>query len=1301
MGARQAWLLAILVLSGLAPRAMASVPAAPSNCSAVAVSATATNATVEIGWTDNSTDETQWKIQYTTNNWASSSTLTLTAATPATTTGALNYQWTGAALNTSYRFRVVAANAAGSSAASNDCAVGTFDLAAPTNFTATVVDPFNVSLKWEDNSTAEAGTAIEMKAGNGAWSYLGYLNPNSVSVDPVLLIYPSQSFTFRARTFKGGAPQTPDSAAGATAVSAYSAPVTVTTGAYALTATAIPGTTSVTLSWPNILNENGYQILYKAAEDSSFAAHAWPGADVTSYQIDLPATAASKNYSFIVEPYANNNVLGDSTTATVKVASVISSQSGTSGTPGSPFSHQFAYISDDPVSSMTLTGIPDGLTFDNTTGLLSGVYPALGNYTLTYTVTFTTGEMVSQTFYIRVRRSAGPPVVTSAIPVWSGVIGETHDTPLAGTFIAPEADSAVRVSTTLGDMDIILYDGSTPATVANFMTYVNEGKYTDVDFHRSIPGFVIQAGGFKGAGSGNHFTSVVTDPPVVNEPGIANVRGTVSMAKVGGNPNSATSQFFVSLADNRANLDYQNGGFTVFGRVAGNGMTVADAISNLPNGTYQLLLDGGATATQFDNFPMNDTSFPATVDQTKLVKMNSVTAEPTLSYAITGNTQPTVASASIVNGQLHLVGLAAGQTTISVTATDLDNLSTTQTVDVTIANINLATVTLGNLAATYDGTPKAVTATTTPDGLQVDISYNGSATPPSAVGSYPVTATVNAAGYQGSASGTLVISKAVATVTLGNLAANWDGTAKAATATTTPGGLAVGITYNGSATPPTNAGSYAVVATVNDPIYQGSATGTLVITGVAAKVTLAGLTTVYNKLAKPVTASTSPSGLTVVITYNGSSTPPVNAGSYAVVATISNAKYQGSATGTLTIAKAAASVTLGGLSQTYTGQARVVTAISSPTGLAINLTYNGSATAPVGAGSYPVVATIVDANYAGSKSGTLVVAKAKQTITFSGAPLTAHYGDADYPLTATASSGLPVGFVSSTPALATIVGGNQLHIVGAGKVTVTATQPGDANWTAASSVAKAIVISKESQTITFAALAGHTVGDADFSPGATASSGLAASYASSSSSVATIVAGQVHLVGKGTTVITASQAGNLNWAAAVPVTQTLVVAGKPQSITFPAIPDKGYGTADFVPGATASSALAVTYLSSNPLVATISSGKIHITGVGSTVITARQAGSSIWAAADDVTLTWNVVKGTPVITWANPAAITTATALTTSQLNAKASVAGAFVYSPAAGVKLPAGLQTLNVTFTPTDTTRYEIVQKSVSVQVN
>jgi hypothetical protein len=100
------------------------------------------------------------------------------------------------------------------------------------------------------------------------------------------------------------------------------------------------------------------------------------------------------------------------------------------------------------------------------------------------------------------------------------------------------------------------------------------------------------------------------------------------------------------------------------------------------------------------------------------------------------------------------------------------------------------------------------------------------------------------ANYTGSATNTLVISKAAATVTLGNLSQVYDGTAKSATASTTPTGLAVNLTYNGSVNAPTNAGSYQVIGTVVDANYTGSATNTLVITKASGTVTLTGVTKV-------------------------------------------------------------------------------------------------------------------------------------------------------------------------------------------------------------------------------------------------------------------------------------------------------------------------------------------------------------------------------------------------------------------------------------------------------------------------
>jgi len=139
----------------------------------------------------------------------------------------------------------------------------------------------------------------------------------------------------------------------------------------------------------------------------------------------------------------------------------------------------------------------------------------------------------------------------------------------------------VRFKTNIGDIDVTLAPDVAPATVANFLNYVNKGAYANSIFHRSVPGFIIQGGGFKLVDGVP--TVIPEDTAVVNEYKISNTRGTISMAKLGDNPNSATNQWFFNLADNSGNLDNQNGGFTAFGRVtSSSSLTIMDRIAGLP-----------------------------------------------------------------------------------------------------------------------------------------------------------------------------------------------------------------------------------------------------------------------------------------------------------------------------------------------------------------------------------------------------------------------------------------------------------------------------------------------------------------------------------------------------------------------------------------------------------------------------------------------------------------------------------------------------------------------------------------------
>jgi cyclophilin family peptidyl-prolyl cis-trans isomerase len=153
---------------------------------------------------------------------------------------------------------------------------------------------------------------------------------------------------------------------------------------------------------------------------------------------------------------------------------------------------------------------------------------------------------------------------------------------------------SVTMVTNIGKINVLLFDDIAPVTVANFMNYIREGKYRNTLIHRSVPGFVIQGGGYVLDGSTIY--TVQKNAPIVNEFHLSNLRGTIAMAKLAGNPDSATSEWFFNLGDNSENLDYQNGGFTVFGRVTDQSLAVIDAIAALP--IYDLSNNWGPAFSQ-------------------------------------------------------------------------------------------------------------------------------------------------------------------------------------------------------------------------------------------------------------------------------------------------------------------------------------------------------------------------------------------------------------------------------------------------------------------------------------------------------------------------------------------------------------------------------------------------------------------------------------------------------------------------------------------------------------------------------
>lgn len=191
----------------------------------------------------------------------------------------------------------------------------------------------------------------------------------------------------------------------------------------------------------------------------------------------------------------------------------------------------------------------------------------------------------------------------------------------------------------------------------------------------------------------------------------------------------------------------------------------------------------------------------------------------------------------------------------------------------------------------------------------------------------------------------------------------------------------------------------------------------------------------------------------------------------------------------------------------------------------------------------------------------------------------------------------------------------------AGSYTVVVSNTGGSTTSAPPAV---LAVNRLSQSISFGALPGKLVGDSPLTLSATAGSGLPVSYSSSNPAVATTSGNTVTVVGAGTTTITVSQAGDATYLAATPVSQTLVVSRLSQAISFGALPGKFVGDAPLSLGATASSGLPVSYNSSNPGVATVSGNTVTIVGVGSTVITATQAGDATYQPANPVPQTFTV-----------------------------------------------------------------------------
>ncbi|HUY90417.1 MAG TPA: SdrD B-like domain-containing protein [Pirellulales bacterium] len=221
----------------------------------------------------------------------------------------------------------------------------------------------------------------------------------------------------------------------------------------------------------------------------------------------------------------------------------------------------------------------------------------------------------------------------------------------------------MTVDTNYGNFQIELLPSAAPQSVANFLSYIESGAFTDTIFHRSVPNFIVQTGGFTSSTttytSTSQFTTIPTNAPIPLEYNLPNIAGTVAMARTSV-ANSATDEWFINTVDNTNTLGASNsGGYAVFGKIIGNGMQVVNAIAAVPT--------TAADSSTFQSLPVGSNN--------QLVRISSVTLDSidgTVFSDVNGNGQMDSGEQGVAGRTVYIDQGGTGSLTASDPQTTTD-----------------------------------------------------------------------------------------------------------------------------------------------------------------------------------------------------------------------------------------------------------------------------------------------------------------------------------------------------------------------------------------------------------------------------------------------------------------------------------------------------------------------------------------------------------------------------------------------------------------------------------------------------
>ncbi len=687
------------------------------------------------------------------------------------------------------------------------------------------------------------------------------------------------------------------------------------------------------------------------------------------------------------------------------------------------------------------------------------------------------------------------------------------------------------------------------------------------------------------------------------------------------------------------------------------------------------------------------------------------------SIAITSGVLPiglALGNPDLANGTAQITGTAneVGDFPIVLTVSDqVDGTQETQSFTISISKAT-AGIALSNINTVYNGLPQSVIPTTTPSGLNVIITYDGSATPPTDAGSYAVVATLDDAHYSGSKSETLFIDKATLTAT-GDAKNRFYGAADPAF-TITYSGFVNGEsqtvlsslpTAAATATATSAAGAYPITVTggVDENYTINPVAGTFTINKAPLTATADDKGKLYGAANPPLTISYTgfANGETSVVlntppTISTSAVLTSAVGDYSItLAGGTDDNYSiNNINGVLTINKATITATADNKSRNY--------GVANPT---FTFTYSGFVNGETVAviNSLPVASSTAlinspvdtyaisagggtDNNYLiNLVNGTLTITKATPVITWNN-PSSIDYETLLSTAQLNASANVS-GTFTYTPSAGTILNAGNNQILSADFV------PSDVtNYTTITGIQRPITVNKITPLVTWANPATITYGTALSSTQLNATANVAGSfsYAPGEGTILNAATNQALSVN-----FTPTDVANYN---VVPGTQVFITVTKATPvITWSDPSDITYNTL------LSSAQLNATADAAGTFAYTPSTGTKLNAGPNQTLsVNFVPSNPSNFNSVNNTQVSINVNKATPAITWANPAPIIYGQALSSTQLNATANAVGTFTYTPNAGTQLGAGInQTLSVSFAPTDAANFNAVndvQRQITV---